>query len=1000
MSYSVKHDRNAIYDFPKTLKPLVYTEIAALEVEAWITGEPIPYERRTSGRYIKLSAGDQWGQLWDCAWMHFTGKVPGTAKGHEVVLIIDIAGEGCVFDGNGQPVRGITTAFSHFFRAFGEPVKRVLKFTPKSAGNETVDIWIDCGCNDLFGNYKGDGRLVQASIAICREDIRQLYYDYAFLADLTKNADEENPLRGRIERALFDAAMLLTDINDETIEKASRMLRPFLDRDKDGADFCLSMIGHAHIDLAWLWPLRETKRKGVRTFSTVMEMMERYPEYVFGASQPQLFQWIKEDQPGLYEKIRDRIAEGRFECQGGMWVESDTNVPSGESLARQFLYGVKFFRREFGKDVKVAWLPDVFGFTASLPQIMKESGMEYFMTIKISWNEMNRFPHHTFVWSGLDGSEVLAHMPPTGDYVSSALPNSILAAQRNFIDKDVSNDALYLYGVGDGGGGPGPDHLERVKRAKKAAGLPAVKEEPAIDFFERIDKNRQEYKKWCGELYLDAHQGTLTTQAKNKYYNRKMEIALRECEFACVMAARLCGATYPQDRIEEIWKEVLLYQFHDILPGSSIKRVYDESVARYQIMLEEVETIAAAARNEISNGIDTSNVANPVVLFNSLSFGRTEWVGKQKVTIPAMGWIVVSADGGDGCKSPVFHGGVLENDELMVRFAGNGEIASMYDKAARRELVKSGMTFNRYRVHNDPGSAWDFKFTYRDEPAGSMALEGSEPIFGETFAGVRQTYRYGQSKLTVDITLEQDSMALKFKCRADWNETGRALRVSFPADIRANEASCEIQFGHIKRPTHKNTSWDYCRLEVAAHKWVDVSENGYGMALLNDCKYGHNLWFNCLDLCLLRSTMNPGVNADKGVHDFTYMLLPHEGTLAESDVIEQAYRLNVPYISAAVESRFGPLPGKFSFIRCDSGNIIAEAVKQAENGDGYIVRLYESKGKTRRAKITFDRARRVRLCSITEDDAGELTVDNNTVELDFKPFEIHTIRVNEYSETT
>ncbi len=452
MPYYPNQTKNYLRQVCEKIQKAIYVPVAELAATAWITSEPVSFEERCTGQEKKIVLEEKWGNLWDCAWFNFTGEVPRDVVDKKVVLLIDVSGEGCIFDEQGCPVRGLTNGSSVFDRSLGEPGKRVVQFLDKSEGGEKVDLWMDAGCNDLFGTLQYNGILKEAHIATCNQEMRQLYYDFAVLYELMENLSEEEARYHSILYTLNDAAKVMRNYTIEEAKKARTILEPELAKNGGDPSLTISAIGHAHIDLAWLWPIRETIRKGARTFSTVLELMDRYPDYVFGASQPQLYQWMKDRYPLLYDKIKERIAEGRWEAQGAMWVEADTNISGGEALVRQCLYGKRFFRNEFDKDMKVLWLPDVFGYTGSLPQILKKSGVDYFMTIKLSWSEHNRFPHHTFHWQGIDGTKILAHMPPEGTYNSAASPKSIKKAEKDFLDKGISDQCLMLFGIGDGGG--------------------------------------------------------------------------------------------------------------------------------------------------------------------------------------------------------------------------------------------------------------------------------------------------------------------------------------------------------------------------------------------------------------------------------------------------------------------------------------------------------------------------------------------------------------------
>jgi alpha-mannosidase len=465
MPYYKKHTISYLGTIIDKVKSLIYKPVAELSAEAWITPEPVSFSNRMTGEKAGISTGEKWGNLWDCAWFNFTGEVPQSAAGNKVVLLIDLSGEGCLFDSDGCPVRGITNVSSQFDYTLGMPGKRVIQFVECAEGGEKVNIWIEAGCNDLFGEYKDNGTLKQAQIAVCNENIRQLYYDFYVLFDLIQNIPSNSARYNNILFYLNEAAMVLNKYNDEEIVKARDILKNVLEKKGGDPSLNVSAIGHAHIDLAWLWPIRETIRKGGRTFSTVIELMDRYPDYVFGASQPQLYQWTKDRYPSLYEKIRKKIEEGRLEPQGAMWVEADTNISGGEALVRQVLYGKRFFRQEFGQDMKVLWLPDVFGYSAALPQILKKSGVDYFVTSKISWNQFNKMPYDTFVWEGIDGTGILTHFLTASDYskqpsnnfyttyVAAITPNQAKGTWQRYQQKYLNNDVVITYGHGDGGGG-------------------------------------------------------------------------------------------------------------------------------------------------------------------------------------------------------------------------------------------------------------------------------------------------------------------------------------------------------------------------------------------------------------------------------------------------------------------------------------------------------------------------------------------------------------------
>ena len=936
-------------------------------------------------------------------------------------------GEMCVFDAHGIPVRGLTSMASGYDFSLGEPGKRILQITACAEGSECIDVWADAGCNDLFGELHNNGTVREAAIATCDDDVRDLYYDFEVLLDFLKALPENSPRYQQILTGLNDVVPLLYRGIPAVAKEARAVLAPLLAQRGGDPSLRISAVGHAHMDLGWLWPIRETIRKGARTFSTAVELAERYPDYVFGASQPQYFLWMKQHYPALYAKIKAKVREGRLEPQGAMWVEADTNVSGGEALVRQLLQGKRFFRQEFGVDVRYLWLPDVFGYSAALPQLLKLADVDYFSTQKLSWSLINPFPHQSFHWQGLDGTKVLTHMLPEETYNSPAAPRSVRKIEQNYRDSGVSSHALMVFGIGDGGGGPGEEHLERLARLTNLEGLSPVTQEPVADFLEKWQTDADRFATWVGELYLERHEGTLTTEARNKRYNRKMELALRELEWTSVLAKLATGASYPADLLTDTWREVLLYQFHDILPGSSIKRVYDESVARYQTMFRDVTARIEDNHRLVAAQVKTQGMAKPVAVFNALSWEREEWmpVDEQwlRVAVPPMGYTVVDAalaPDHNPASPPLLaldHNPVLlENDLLRVTFAADGSITSLFDKRANREVIPAGQTANRLAVYADFGDAWDFPMDYAEQTPRAMELVSADAHVDGPTAVLLQVYRIGHSELTQEIVLTAGSSRLDFVCHLRWREPKTMLRTSFPVAVHADEATYEVQFGHIRRPTHRNTTWDMAKDEVAAHKWVDLSQGDYGIALLNDSKYGHKIKRNdagcvVIDLNLLRSVPYPGsallhptdvtpgephhAFTDQCDHLFTYALYPHAGDAVAGGVIKAGYALNVPLRVVPLEPHAGDGAPQSAFVQIDAPNVVVEAVKQAEDSDDVIVRLYESEHRAARATVWFGfPVAAVQEVNLLERPLHALPVDDDTVTLDFRPFEIKTLAVS------
>ncbi|ANS74105.1 alpha-mannosidase [Paenibacillus yonginensis] len=983
------------------LRDYIYEPIASLTVNAWVTKEPVTYDQRMSGRPLELKPGDRWGELWDCAWFHFRGQVPGSAQGCKVVLLIDINGELCLVDEAGTPRQGLTNVSSEFDYSLGMPGKRVVDISAAAQGGEVIDLWGDGGCNDLFGRFRS-GTLKEACIAICHEEARLLYYDLEVLIELAEQLPDSSARKARVLQNVYEAANLLAEITEDTVQLARAKLAPELAKQGGDPVLTVSAIGHAHIDLAWLWPIRETIRKGARTFSTALRNMEKYPDYMFGASQPQLYAWMKEHYPQLYAEVQERVKEGRWEAQGAMWVEPDTNISGGEALVRQILYGKRFFKQEFGKDMKVLWLPDVFGYTGSLPQLLKKSGVDYMMTQKLSWSVYNTHPHHSFLWEGIDGTKVLTHLPPEDTYNGPAAPRSLAKIEQSYLDRGVSEHALMLFGIGDGGGGPGEEHLERLARERNLLGLLPVVQEPAVTFFHRLERETSRFQTYRGELYLEKHQGTLTTQARNKWYNRKLEKALRELEFAASLLWSLGGGedVYPAERLEAVWKEMLLYQFHDILPGSSITRVYDESLERYGKLLAEVQAMIADIYGRLA-GLSGGAAGTPI-LFNSLPWVRREWVqyggSWHFVQVPGMGWHSLAAAKTEQPDAPLIAEDFrLENERLSVRFAEDGSIVSLYDKAAARETLQPGAKANVFTLYHDDGDAWDFPRDYREMFAGTMKLERVQGFVSGPRAVVEQEYRFGESTLKQIISLEQNGELLRFDTEADWREAGKMLRVAFPVQVAADQVNCEIQFGVLKRPTTRNNAIEFARDEICAHHYIDLSQPDYGVALLNDSKYGHSAENGVLDLNLLRSPSYPDPKADQAEHKFTYAVYPHSGDFIQAGVYRKGYELNIPLTvaeaqeSSAQEAEFIQ---PFSLVRLDHPNLMLEAVKKAEDSDHLILRLYETAGAGAETSLSMGlNCRTIEEADLLENPVGLLAEQTNEIKLSFTPFEIKTIRV-------
>lgn len=995
------------------VRAAVYPVIADLEITAWHSKEPLPYHQRTSGKELKLKIGDSWGELFDCAWFRFSGVVPHSAAGQPVVALLDVNGEMCVYDDQGVPLRGLTNVTSEFARFLGLPGKNVLPLLNPAQGGEPVEIWADAGANDLFGVLQENGAIRQAHLALLHSEIKALYYDFEVLYDSLSVLPESSARFQQILEALNRAIhRFWNGVTEETARAAREELAPVLAQKGGDPSLQISARGHAHIDLGWLWPIRETKRKGARTFATALRNMESYPDYVFSASQAQLFQWMKEEYPALYAQVKERVKQGQLEPQGALWVECDTNLTCGESLIRQILYGRRFFREEFDVDPDYVWLPDTFGYSAALPQIMAKSGIRYFSTQKLSWSLLNRFPYQSFHWQGIDGSEVLVHCLPEENYNSPAAPRSLHQIETNYSERGVSHHAMLVYGIGDGGGGPGEEHLERLARLRNFAGLSPVKQEWTSEFFPKWAAEAPRFPTWVGELYLERHQGTLTTNARNKWFNRKIEQALRELEWVAAIAAQAGLASYPSERLEAIWKEVLLYQFHDILPGSSIKRVYDESLARYRVLLDEVEALLLERQQAIAALLESRHMQLPVAVFNSLAWERREWLHAEghwhQVTVPGLSAAIFDyAAEYTVSPEPVASDRLLENELVRVTFAEDGSITSLFDKRLQRDAIAPGETANQLVVYKDYGDAWDFPMDYAESQPLRLQLVSATAQVNGPQAVLEQVYRLGYSELVLRISLLAGSPRLDFDARLRWRETQTMLRALFPANVFAESATFEVQFGHIQRPTHRNTTWDLARDEVPAQKWVDLSQQDFGLALLNDCKYGHQVKGHTISLNLLRSVPYPGPRlvedaqvqpgeahpayTDQAEHAFRYALYPHGGDAVSGGVVREAYAFNDPLRAVPTGVHSGRSGTGLPWVWVKGDGIVVETLKQAEDASGIIVRVYQSARAEAKGELSFAApVTEVWETNLLEKPLHRLAMEGGKAHFYLKPFEIKT----------
>lgn len=863
--------------------------------------------------------------------------------------------------------------------------------------------------------------------------------------------DEHHPSRYALFNALNDAFITLdtrdpldSDTFYASVGPAMQALKTGFEQCDEPLDVIVHATGHAHIDVAWLWTLSQTRRKSERTFHTVIRLMEQFPDYHFTQSQPQLYQFVREDQPKLFDSIKQRVREGRWEPIGGMWVEADCNLSGAESLARQFLLGRTFFREHFGVDAEspILWLPDVFGYAWALPQLIHQAGLKYFMTIKIGWSQYNRLPYDTFLWKGIDGTEILTHfstVPDPGHFASTynAMANAreALGTWKNFQQKELQRDLLMAYGYGDGGGGPTREMLENIEVMQEFPALPRVKQSSAKAFFEAIAPltGSRMMPTWNGELYLEYHRGTYTTQSRNKRANRKSEFLLHDAEFIAAYASLVTDYEYPATGFRDAWRTVCLNQFHDIIPGSSIGAVYEDSQQQYAELAEHVIQIRAEALEALSE-----KLYGDVLVVNATSFTQRDLVfipGDASRRLTRDGVLVASQTAESGLwadlgelapysvialqatpddrpqtdihpqhlnptprhTSPL----VLENNSLRVEFNKNGDITRIFDKVANREVLPPGEVANQFQAFEDRPSewdAWDIEIFYDDkmwpaEPATSIEMIE----YGELRQTIEIKRQILNSYYTQRISLHYNSPRLDFDTHIEWNERHILLKVAFPVNVLSPYATYDIQWGNVQRPTHHNTSWDWARFETCAHKWVDLSEGNYGVSLLNDCKYGHDIHDHVIRLTLLRSPTRPDPTADFGEHHFKYSLYPHTGSWNE-ETQREAYLLNDPilvYRSNVEGSGSAEHPSTLrSLLSVSAHNVIVETIKRAEDDDGIIVRLYESQRKRGPAELQAGFAVEAAWeTNLLEENETELHVENGTIHLDLRPYQIMTIRL-------
>lgn len=1027
MPFDFKHQER-IHNLLEEIGENRYRNLVPIEEFDWYEDDGVVGNRAPKGNSVKVGQGFRSKGYDKYNWLCTKISIPESFGDENVLGIFDFGvpmgtGNNSNFESllyvNGKPYQGVDGNHKEVF------------FNIKETGRElelSFRIW---------SGLNGGGRPREMTMSIDRAEFGVLdtaaddfYYLAMAALETHELLDENNEYKSYILNQLVEAFRLVDFTNKkseayyESLQTALDYLRDRLKgQGKPGVN--VTMLGHTHIDVAWLWRLRHTREKTARSFSTVNRLMEKYPEYIFIQTQPQLYDYLKEDYPDIYEHIKKRVAEGRWEPSGAMWVECDCNLASGESIIRQILVGKNFFKKEFDYESEFLWLPDVFGYSWALPQILKKSGVNTFMTTKISWNDTNRLPYDTFIWRGMDGSEVTTHFVTTTElndvtytYNGESRPYAIKGVWDNYRNKDLNRDLLISYGFGDGGGGPTREMIKYIEAAKLMPGIPNVETGRATEYFRKLNETIKENPYngylpiWDGELYLEFHRGTYTSQGYNKKMNRFMEYKLREEEMLSVFAEKLFDKPYNREEFLKAWKIVLCEQFHDILPGSSIHEVYEDSHEEYERALKYIENATKAAKASF-----VTEKENAFTLFNQANWERGSIV---KIPSGAEAYEYTDSEGNTllshrcGEKDLVYVKGLkplafttitrtakvenvaeefeentVETPYYIVSWDGKGRLVRLYDKSADREVIPEGKFANVFQIFEDKPrcfDAWELEATI-DLKKEEIPCDGNiVKTKNELGYFIHFTYNYNNSKIMQTLCLYNDKRRIDFKTVVDWKESQKILKTAFSVDIRGVFARYDVQEGNIVRPITRNTSWEAAKFEVVAHKWADLSETGYGVALLNDCKYGYDIKEDTMRLSLLKSATDPDYSADYGTHEFTYSLYPHKEEWYNSGLEEEAFDLNSPVVVLEGASALG----NESLISFDAKNIVLDAFKKAENEEAYVLRFHEFTGRRGRLTITTG----LKFDSWCEADLMENPLGEwkqTAIEVEVKPYEIKTI---------
>ncbi|MVA76514.1 alpha-mannosidase [Auraticoccus sp. F435] len=985
------------------LMPALHRGRAALDLTAWhVPDEPVPVSEALAADYEPIEVGARWGRPWSTTWLHVTGAVPAEwyvdgalPEGTRAELSVDLGftggpgfnAEALAWRPDGTTIKGVApdnswvpvedpAAIDLYLEAAANPdVARGWGFRPTPLGDKAT-----AGDEPLY-------QLRAVDVVLLDVAVQELLADVATLSGLMVTLDPADPRRSDILLALQRMVDAVDPADVAGTATAGReALAGVLASPAVPSAHRVAAVGHAHIDSAWLWPLRETVRKCARTFSNVADLADAHDDFVFACSSAQQLAWIERDYPALFERIRDLVRRGQFVPVGGMWVESDTNMPGGEAMARQFVAGKSFFLDRFGVETEEVWLPDSFGYSAALPQIVLASSSRWFLTQKISWNQTNTMPHHTFRWEGIDGSQVFTHFPPADTYNGTISGEELARASRQYREKGHGSISLLPFGHGDGGGGPTREMVARARRTASLEGSPKVELMSPRDFFTAAEAEYPQPPVWSGEMYLELHRGTYTSQLRTKQGNRRNEHLLREAELWAATAASRTSFEYPYAELEELWQMLLLLQFHDILPGSSIAWVHSDAERNHAAITERAQAVTDAALAALVGEGDQ------VLLANAAPHPRDG--------VPALGVgpVVVS---GSASLEQDGDGWTLRNERLTVRVDADGLVTSMVDAATGREAIAPGTRGNLLQLHRDEPvawDAWDIDEYYRRTVRDLTEAESVEPVEAGEAACLQVTRRFGESTVVQRLVLAPGAESLRVEHDLDWHERQKLLKLAWGFDVHADRAASETQFGHVLRPTHTNTSWEAARFETCAHRWVHVGEPDYGVAVSNDSTYGHDIRRHArpdggttttVRLSLVRAPLFPDPEADQGRHSLAVTVRP--GALV-AHAVEEGYRTNLAPRQVTGSGPVEPL------VTVSDPAIVVEAVKLAADRSGdVVVRLYESRGARARGTVAVAGATSVQAVDLLERPGtpgvrpcGDLS--GATAQLELRPFQLVTLR--------